>query len=127
MAPPTVKIMIVDDHEMFLDGIITLLNETAHLKVLYRAGDGKEAIVILNKHAKNVDVLLTDISMPGIAGDDLSKLISKDYPHIKILALSMHSDSKTVKNTLKNGAKGYILKNAGKAEQIGRASCRERV
>ena len=90
--PQTINIVIADDHKMFLDGLSSLLGGFAHLKIIGTATDGGQVLKILEKNAA-VDIVITDISMPGMDGMRLTKEIRKNYPHIKILALSMHKRS----------------------------------
>lgn len=111
------NIMIVDDHRMFLDGVTSLLKEHPEFNIIAIAKDGQEALIKLGIR-NDVNVLITDISMPNMDGEELCREVKKKYPHINILALSMHSDSKSIKKILKNGATGYILKNTGKEELI---------
>ena len=112
-----INIMIVDDHKMFLDGITSLLKEHSGFNIVASAKDGNEALTKLIDN-NDVDVLITDISMPCLDGEELCKEVKNKYPNINILALSMHSDSKSIKKVLKNGATGYILKNTGQEELI---------
>lgn len=107
--------MITDDHKIFMDGITSLLQDHPDIEVAAHANDGESALAKL-EHVDDINVLITDISMPNVDGEILCKEVKKKYPHIQILVLSMHSDSKTIKRMLKNGAVGYILKNTGKEE-----------
>ena len=113
----TIKTMVVDDHKMFLDGIVSLLRGDEEVEVVSTANNGVEALDYLSKN-DDIDVLITDISMPQLDGNELSKKIKDLYPNINILVLSMHSTGKTISQLLKNGATGYILKNTGKEELI---------
>ena len=112
-----INLLIVDDHKIFLDGITSLLKDYENINVCDQAKDGEEALAKL-KNLSNIDVLITDISMPKLNGEELCKIVKKSYPQVNILALSMHSDSAHIKKLLKNGATGYILKNTGKEELI---------
>jgi DNA-binding NarL/FixJ family response regulator len=113
----TIKVMIVDDHKMFLDGLSSLLKEYTNVTIRERAYNGDEALSKLAIDS-DIDVLILDISMPGITGVELCKTVKFQYPKINMLALSMHSDSKTISEIVKNGVRGYILKNTGKEELI---------
>ncbi|GAA0891044.1 response regulator transcription factor [Fulvivirga kasyanovii] len=113
----TIELMIVDDHKLFLDGIVSLLKDYPRISIVACASDGEQALELLTQNS-DIDVLITDISMPNLNGEELCKEVKKKYPDVHILALSMHSDSKSIKKVLKNGATGYILKNTGKNELI---------
>jgi len=117
MSMNNIRLMVVDDHKMFLDGITSVLGEYEHVQIKNQAVDGNEALSLLEKDCE-IDVLITDISMPGPDGEELCKEVKKRFPHINTLVLSMHGDSKTITSVLKNGAKGYVLKNTGKDELI---------
>ena len=112
----TIKIVIADDHKMFLDGLFSLLNDFSYIKIIGTAANGDEVLKILDKHT--VDIVITDISMPGMNGMQLTKEIRKSYPHIKILALSMHNQGSIISTMLKNGISGYVLKDVGKEELL---------
>jgi DNA-binding NarL/FixJ family response regulator len=115
--PQSINIVIADDHKMFLDGLSSLLGGFAHLKIIGTATDGGQVLNILEKNAA-VDIVITDISMPGMDGMRLTKEIRKNYPHIKILALSMHNQGSIISTMLKNGISGFVLKDAGKEELL---------
>jgi DNA-binding NarL/FixJ family response regulator len=115
--PQTINIVIADDHKMFLDGLSSLLGGFSHLKIIGTATDGGQVLNILEKNAA-VDIVITDISMPGMDGMRLTKEIRKNYPHIKILALSMHNQGSIISTMLKNGISGFVLKDAGKEELL---------
>lgn len=107
--------MIVDDHQMFLDGITLMIEKMEDVKLESIARSGKEAVQNLEAHA-DIDVVITDISMSEISGLDLCKKIKSEYPDINTLVLSMHNDPATIKEALNSGALGYILKNTGQDE-----------
>ena len=108
-------VAIVDDHTMFRKGLSNLVNLFANYKVLFDAGDGKEFIDQL-KPPHLPDIVLLDISMPGMDGYMTADWLRVNYPEIKVLALStMDSDTAIIK-MIKLGAKGYILKDAHPSE-----------
>lgn len=112
----TIRIVIADDHKIFLDGLAALLGEIEYIKIAGRTDSGEEVLELLGRHS--VDIVITDISMPGMDGMKLAKEIRKNYPHVKILALSMHNQSAIISAMLKSGIAGYILKDAGKEELL---------
>lgn len=110
-----IKLMIVDDHKMFLDGIMVLINRLPHVEVKHVSSDGREALNYLNTN-KDVDIIISDVSMPGFSGLELCEKINSFYPEIRVLILSMHDDANTIRELIDAGAAGYILKNTGKEE-----------
>lgn len=112
----TTKIAITDDHVMVLKGIVSMLDTVPELTIV---GTYKNANETLNSIAINTpDVLLLDINLPDINGIDLSKLLLKKYPDLKIIALTNFEDISFVKRMLKNGVHGYLLKNTDKLELL---------
>ncbi len=108
------EIYIVDDHKMVLEGLSLLLNTDAELRVSKTFSNANDLIEDLGKHVP--DVILMDINMPELNGIEATKIIKKSYPAVHIIALSMISESNLIKLMLKNGAGGYLHKNAGHEE-----------
>jgi DNA-binding NarL/FixJ family response regulator len=108
------RIMIVDDHQMFIDGLTALLADQEELQIMGEANSGREALAILEK--EEPDLMITDLSMPEMPGLELVKTVKERYPCVKILVLSMHNDRETVGAIMMSEAEGYILKNTGKSE-----------
>lgn len=111
-----IKILIADDHQMFIDGLKSMLEETEGIEVIGEAMNGQEVIDISNRIA--VDIVIMDISMPDMDGIEATKELFKKHPHIKVLGLSMFNDRNFISDLLKAGAHGYILKNTGKEELV---------
>ena len=111
-----IKVLIADDHKVFRDGIISILEGEEDIEVVGEAGNGREVMELLTK--VQPDVILMDISMGDAGGIEASGLIQKQFPKIKILALSMHHESTYIVKMLEAGAKGYLLKDAGGKEMI---------
>ncbi|WP_285060226.1 response regulator [Pedobacter ginsengisoli] len=110
-----INIGIADDHLLVIQGIKAMLNKQP-FNIVFTAEDGKS---LLNNLKVSVpDVLLLDIQMPGISGTDLCKQVSKDYPDVKILALTNLDESFYVKQMIRNGASGYLLKNTDQLTMI---------
>jgi DNA-binding NarL/FixJ family response regulator len=109
-----IKVYIVDDHELFIDGLKAILKKSDDIVVIGSSTSGKDTLVDLEKI--DVDVLVTDISMPVMSGYDLCKIVNSKFPDIKILVLSMHHDYSYVEDMLNVGALGYVLKNTGSKE-----------
>ncbi|AQQ51937.1 response regulator transcription factor [Planococcus lenghuensis] len=111
------KIIIADDHAIVRSGFSMILNFQQDMEVIATAADGLEAYSLVAKHQP--DVLLLDLSMPpGESGLIATGKIKDDFPDTKILILTMHDDEEYLFHVLKNGASGYILKNAPETELI---------
>lgn len=111
-----ISVYIIDDHKLVIDGLSLLLQDETDIKVIGYALSAEEAIKQIPHEV--VDVVLLDINLPGMNGINFCKKLQKAYPTIKIIAISMHKESSLIKLMLQNGAKGYVLKNAGKEEVV---------
>jgi len=105
------KLIIVDDHQIVLDGLMILLEKIDDVKVIGGFTNPKNALSYLENN--EVDVVLTDLSMPEMSGLDLTRKIKLNNKNVKVIALTMHNDVKTIKSMIQLGADGYILKNTG--------------
>lgn len=101
-------ILIADDHKIFRDGLRSLLEQQPDLHVVAEAEDGRTAVELAVKLCP--DVAIVDVGMPGLNGIEATRRIVGEVPHVRVIALSMHSDSKHVGSMLKAGAAGYVLK-----------------
>ncbi|MEY8848276.1 response regulator [Psychroserpens sp. XS_ASV72] len=110
------RIAITDDHKMVLKGIESMLESASDLEVIQTFENAQHTLDGLKKQLP--DVLLLDINLPDISGIDLSKHILKLYPNLKIIALTNFEDISFVKQMLKNGVQGYLLKNTDKQELV---------
>jgi len=108
------NILIVDDHQMFIDGLKSLLRKQNTYIVTGEAHNGIEALSVIEKN--EFDIILCDISMPEMDGIELTKILKDKKPNIKIIILSMHNDPAVVSEIMMAEAEGYILKNTGKEE-----------
>ena len=111
----TITIIIADDHQLFIDGIKSILNKSIDIKTVGEANNGLEVLKLL-ENGIEPDVILTDIRMPVMDGIALTKEVTKNYPKVKVLALSMYDQTADVIEMLNAGAKGYVTKNVGKTE-----------
>ncbi len=111
-----IKVLLVDDHQMLLDGIKALLVFEKEFEIVAELTKGEDVLEILKD--QKVDIVITDINMPGMDGLTLTKKIKESFPEIKILALSMFSEHHTITEMINAGVSGYVLKNTGKQELI---------
>lgn len=108
------KIVLTDDHVLLRNGLATLVTNLGHT-VLYEADNGKDLIEKL-KTGSIPDIVLLDINMPEMDGYATANWLKKNYPKIKVLALSMYDNETSIIRMLKAGAKGYILKDSDPAD-----------
>jgi DNA-binding NarL/FixJ family response regulator len=106
----TIKVAIADDHKIFRKGVILSLRLYSNIKFVLEADNGQELLDGLAAAAP--DVVLMDLRMPGKDGIEATKTISKQYPQIKVLVLSMYEDERFVYHLMENGANGYLLKSS---------------
>ena len=104
-----ISLYLADDHRLILEGIRSILSREHDMSVVGTFGDGASLLEALN--VKQVDVLLIDLNMPNKNGVDVTKYVKKHYPQIKIIILSMISDTQVIHRMVKHGADGYLLKN----------------
>ena len=112
----SINLLIADDHTMFLQGIISLLEQEPNITIVDKAVNGIEALEIVKKGV--VDFIILDISMPEMDGIELSKILKKQHPEVKILIVSTHSNVMIVSRLIRIGVNGYLLKNAEKEELL---------
>jgi DNA-binding NarL/FixJ family response regulator len=110
----SLRLLIADDHSLLRVGIRTLLDHLDGIEVIAEASNGHEALALIEQHRP--DLVLTDIAMPGLNGLDVAERVSQDFPEIKTIILTMHSDEEYVCRALRAGAVGYLLKDSGIAE-----------
>jgi DNA-binding NarL/FixJ family response regulator len=113
-----INILIVDDHQLVIDGLKSMLQINTQFVVKNQALNGVQALDILESHQHDYHFLLTDVSMPLMSGIELCKIVKERFPHIKVLVLSMHNNISIIKDALNAEADGYILKNTGQEELI---------
>lgn len=110
------RIFIVDDHQLVIDGIKSLLENSDEFLV---SGSSRYPEKVMDLLAESpADILLTDISMPSMSGIELTRIIKRRFPEIKVIAISMHGENQIIKEMLDAGISGYILKNTGKLELL---------
>lgn len=104
----SLKILLVDDHVMLLEGINNLLEQQSGIKVVAKAAGTEHAIQLLKQ--TSVDLIITDLHMPGKDGVALFNYVKNNYPSIKTIVLSMDDEVHIVKELLRSGVNGYVLK-----------------
>jgi DNA-binding NarL/FixJ family response regulator len=109
-----VKIIIADDHKLIIDGLKALFNDSKEYKIIAESENGKQLIDFVR--LLNPQLIITDIDMPILSGVEAVKILSKEFPLLKILVLTMHKDKKMFLNLKEAGAHGYIHKNCDKDE-----------
>ena len=110
------RIVLADDHAMFLRDLKRILRERSDLEVTGEAGDGRELLEILSLMVPVPNMAIVDISMPHMDGIKATAAIKRTYPGMKVLILSMHQDKLYVQRALSAGADGYLLKENADAE-----------
>jgi two-component system, NarL family, nitrate/nitrite response regulator NarL len=112
-----ISLAIVDDHQIVIDGLKSLLLGYDMFEVVLECTQPEQVPALLEK--KMVDILLTDVMMPVMTGAELSRRVHKQFPHIKILALSMSGQGDLINQMIEDAdISGYVLKNIGKQELI---------
>ena len=110
----TIKLLVVEDHKILLDGICLLLSTIEGVEVVARASNGQKALEILPNIA--IDIIVSDIGMPVMNGVELVYKVRNLYPNLKILMLTVSEDAETIKEAIRAGAMGYVFKSAEKEE-----------
>lgn len=117
MKNQKINLAIVDDHQIVIDGLKSLLQGYQQFEVVLECTQPEKMATLLENH--KIDILLTDVMMPVMNGAELSKLVHTQFPHIKILALSMSGQGDLVNQMIEDAdISGYVLKNIGKQELI---------
>jgi two-component system nitrate/nitrite response regulator NarL len=112
----TTKILIVDDHEVVRDGLKNILTSLENIAVAGEAGNGEDAVKMYS--SLKPDLVIMDISMPGMNGIEATRVIKEKDPDAKILILTMHDNQEYLNQIIRSGAKGFILKNTDKEELL---------
>jgi DNA-binding NarL/FixJ family response regulator len=109
-----IRVVLADDHALVRAGFHALLSRLPGIEVVAEAADGREALALVKAHLP--DLVLMDISMAGLNGLEASVRIAKDFPGVRVLILSAHANDDYVKQALRAGAVGYLVKDAGISE-----------
>ena len=114
MTTEKINILIVDDHPMVLEGLQSILKNISFINSIEKAATALEAIKQLREQL--FEVVITDINLPEISGIDLCKKIKKEFPEIKVIAMSTFQDRSYISSMIQNGASGYLSKTSSPAE-----------
>ncbi len=112
----SLRILLADDHRLFLGGLRALLQQERDFEVVGDAGDGRQAV--RQARALRPDLVVMDLSMPGLNGIEATRRIAAELHGTRVLALSMHTEARFVEAALEAGASGYLLKDAALDELI---------
>ena len=115
MSERKIKVCLVDDHKLLRKGMVELIDGFNEYQVIGEFNNGKEFVSLL-KSIESPDIVLLDINMPEMDGHETAIWLNKEYPPIKVIALSMYDDEKSIIRMIKAGARGYVLKDAEPAE-----------
>ena len=112
-----IRLALVDDHQIVIDGLMALLSTEKNIDIIVTANSGTKMLVLLKQH--DIDILLSDIVMDDISGQQLAKEVKQLFPHIKIIALSMSGVGEVVEEMINDAdISGYLLKQTGKDELV---------
>jgi DNA-binding NarL/FixJ family response regulator len=109
-----IRVILADDHTLVRAGIRALLETLPGVEVMGEASDGREVLNLVGRHQP--DVVLMDIAMPGLNGLEAAERMTRDFPKVRIIMLSMHNNDEYVLRAIKAGVSGYLLKKAATAE-----------
>jgi RNA polymerase sigma factor (sigma-70 family) len=110
-----IKIVLADDHQMFLDGLYSLLSQLENVEILATANHGKQLLEKMRR-LHHIDVAVVDMHMEQMDGIETTRNIKKEFPNVRVIGLTMENDINSIKEMLDAGASGYLLKNTGKSE-----------
>jgi len=116
MVETPIQVLIVDDHQLMIEGLKPLLEDEEDIGQVSGANSMEEALQFLDSN--QIEVILMDVNMPDISGIAATKQIKAQYPNIKIIALTMHEDIAIITKMIKAGASGYILKRTNMVEVV---------
>jgi len=116
MAEQKIRVLLVDDHKIFVEGVANLLSDQKDIEVAGLKYNGLSALDFLRE--KPTDLVLTDIQMPGLNGIELTQKIKEEFPEIRIIALSMFDKKEIINELITSGAEGYLLKDIEKSELL---------
>ncbi|MGK5685506.1 response regulator [Actinoplanes sp. URMC 104] len=111
-----VRVVLADDHPMFRYGLAAAIAASPEIEIVGEAADGRELLALVD--GAGPDVVITDLTMPGMDGATATRAILARHPEVSVLVLTMHDENKTLIEALRAGARGYLLKGADRTEII---------
>jgi two-component system, NarL family, response regulator NreC len=111
-----IRILLADDHAVVRQGFKMILQAQPDMEIVGEAGNGREAIELSEKFKP--DVVVMDVAMPELNGIEATRRVTASAPHVRVIALSMHKDSVYVREVLRAGARGYLLKDSGSDDLV---------
>lgn len=118
MTHAQIRLAVADDHILFRKGLRALISGFPGMEVLFEAGDGEELLQRLDQ-GDVPDVVLMDLQMPNLDGLQTVRLLRAQYPHVRVVIISMHDEPELIESLKTEGAHGYLLKNASPEEVSG--------
>lgn len=113
-AAKSIRVLLADDHPLVRSGIRSLLDRVSEIEVVAEAGDGQEALSLIEEHQP--DVVVMDIAMPNLNGLQATAYVTDKFPKVQVIILSMHPNEEYVSRAQVSGAAGYLVKNSSAAE-----------
>jgi len=113
-----IRIVLADDQQLFRQSLAALVHSIDAFELVAEAGDGRSLLKIIKDLASLPDIALIDMDMPGMNGLELNTILQKDFPGIKTIALSVHSQERVIAKMIDTGASGYLIKNCDIEELI---------
>src|SRR3970040_306437 len=113
-----IKIVLVDDEILFRKGVFFLLDREKNIEIIAEASNGVELVTFLNENENHPDIVIIDLKMPLLNGVEATKILHKEYPQIKIIALTSYDSSSFIANMINVGAVSYLVKNSTPQELL---------
>ena len=114
---PAIRVFLIEDHNLVRAGIKSLLAQLQGVEVAGEAGNGRDALRMMKDELSDMpDIVLTDIAMTGLNGMETTARITKDFPNVRVIVLSMYANEEYVMQALRAGAAGYLVKEAATSE-----------
>jgi DNA-binding NarL/FixJ family response regulator len=116
MPTTKLRVFLVDDHAVLRDGLKLLINAQPDMEVVGQAANGRDALRLVKD--SQVDVVVMDVSMPGLGGAEATEQLKRECPQVRVLVLTRHADQGYLRRLLRAGASGYVLKKSAADELI---------